>query len=402
MPIRNPHLNSLMRPGFPPPPVSTRLYRNIAITFLGLTLVVFIAAFWMSSTRATVRIHVKRDLNNIETTVELAKVPDSGQLQGRVVDGTFDNIQEFTVQVKEGETAIATTTGRVRITNNYSQDQPLIKITRLLTSDGKLFRIDKNVTVPAGGSVEVGAYSDQPGQDYVIGAGTTFVIPGLWIDLQKLITAAALTDFSGIASNAKVVTSAELAEAQKTLEEAVLEQAKKALSAEASVPWEKLGANCASADNCWEGVYLVKSLEKKSNVTAGQVTDRFLAQVKIQVTAVFYPKKDIEVLVSTKLRERLPEGRDLVDFDPGHVIYRLEQADPITEKARLVITAEAYSRLTDQSPLLSKDAIAGLSVEEAKTKLSAVDGADFVEITLKPSWARKIPQQKDKIDLIIE
>lgn len=391
-----------MRPGFPPPSVSTRLYRNIAITFLGLTIVVFIAAFWMSSARATVRIHVKRDLNNIETTVELAKSPESGQLQGRVVGGTFDNIQEFAVKVKEGEIAIATTTGRVRIANRYSKDQPLIKTTRLLTSDGKLFRIDKTVTVPSGGSVEVGAYSDQPGKDYMIDAGTTFVIPGLWIDLQTLITAEALTDFTGASSNAKIVTAAELSEAQKILEEAVLEQSKKALSAEANVPWEKLGANCAPAENCWEGVYLIKTIEKKSNVIPGQATDRFLAQVKIQATAVFYPKKDIEVLVNTKLKERLPEGRELVDFDPGRVLYRLEQADPEMEKARLVITAEAYSRLTEQSPSLSKDAIAGLSVEEAKAKLTAVEGADFVEIVLKPFWARKIPRQKDKIDLIIE
>ncbi|MBU1032908.1 MAG: hypothetical protein ABII13_02210 [Patescibacteria group bacterium] len=402
MPIRNPRINPQIRASFPQPPSATRLYRNIAITFLGLTIIVVGVAVWMSSTKAQVRIHVKRDVNNIETIVEVAKDPEPGQLQGRVVEGTFDNIQEFTVTEKEAEVVVATTTGNVRITNNYSKDQPLIKTTRLLTSDGKLFRINKSVTVPSGGSIEVEAYSDKPGKNYLIPTGTIFTIPGLWIDLQSLIKAEAISGFTGQSGKSKIVTAAELVEAQKTLEEAVLEQAKKTLAAEASIPWEKLGQNCAPNDSCWEGVYLVKTLEKKSNVSPGQQTAGFLAQVKMEVKAVFYPKKDIQVLVQSKLKERLPEGRDLVDYDSGRVVYRLEQADTHIEEARLTIMAEAYSRLTENSPALSKDAIAGLSIEDAKTKLAAVDGTEFVEITLRPSWARKIPRQKDKIEMIIE
>ena len=68
----------------------------------------------------------------------------------------------------------------------------------------------------------------------------------------------------------------------------------------------------------------------------------------------------------------------------------------------MIIAAEAASRLTAQSPALSREAIAGQSLEEAKKKLSAVDGVEFIEITLRPSWAGKIPSQKDKIEMVIE
>lgn len=401
MSIRN-HRRIDVRPShaFPPPP---RLYRNIAFTFLGLTLIAAVAVVWMFSVRAAVRVQSKRVAETIETTVEIAKSPEQGQLQGRVVEGTFDNIQEFTVKERtpSSPSEVATTTGRVRITNAYSKAQTLIKTTRLLTPDGKLFRINATVNAPSGGSVEVGAYSDKTGGDFLIKSGVKFTIPGLWIDLQKFITGEAIADFTGERSSKKTLTSADVSEAQKTLEDAIMEQAKTTLAAEASITQEMLSADCPTGQTCWQAVYLITPIEKKYNATPGQETETFLAQAKVKVTAVYYPKNDMELLVRSKLKERLPEGRDLADFDASKVTYRLEQADASLEKARIAVSADAASRLTSKSPALNAAAIAGLSVDEAKQKLSAVDGVEFVEITLRPSWARRLPG-KDKIDLTIE
>ncbi|MBU1034330.1 hypothetical protein KKD42_00855, partial [Patescibacteria group bacterium] len=204
------------------------------------------------------------------------------------------------------------------------------------------------------------------------------------------------------AGSAKIVTEADITEAQKTLEQAVLEQAKGTLAAEASIPADKLSDDRTEDSQCWTAVYVVNTIENKTNVKAGQQSDTFLAQVKVKVTAVFYPKKDMDMLVSGKLKEKLPEGRELVDFDPQRVNYRLEQVDITLEQARLTVMADAYSRLTAQSPDLAKEKIAGLSIEEAKSRLKSVEGANYVEITLRPSWARKIPRQKDKIEFTIE
>ncbi|MBU1348820.1 hypothetical protein KJ781_02010, partial [Patescibacteria group bacterium] len=115
-----------------------------------------------------------------------------------------------------------------------------------------------------------------------------------------------------------------------------------------------------------------------------------------------FPRTDMEALVRTKLKERIPEGRDLVDFDSSRVLYRLEQADTGVETARVVVKADAMSRLTSSNPALRPEALVSMSVDAAKQKLSAVDGVEFVEITLRPSWARKLPGQKDKIDMTIE
>ncbi len=365
-------------------------------------MVVVAIVIWMSTVSAEIRIQSKRDPVSLKTSVEIAKSPEQGQLQGRVVEGIFDKIQEFAVKEQTASSVIATTTGRVRITNKYSKDQTLIRTTRLLSPDGKLFRINANVNVPSGGTVEVNANSDQTGSSFAIPNGTTFVIPGLWIDLQKLITAEAITPFTGTAEGTKIVTAEEVDNAQKTLEEAVLAEAKKTLAAEANVPADKIADSCPNDAACWSATYVVETLEKKSNVTVGQNTDSFLAQDKIKVTAVYYPRKDMDLLVSGKLKEQLPEGRDLVDVDLRNVAFTLEQTDTKVEKARIGIKIEAYSRLTAQNPALARDQIAGLSLEDAKAKLRQVEGAEFVEITLRPSWARNIPRQKDKIKITIE
>ena len=182
----------------------------------------------------------------------------------------------------------------------------------------------------------------------------------------------------------------------------MLAEAKKTLAAEANVPADKIADSCPNDAACWSATYVVETLEKKSNVTVGQNTDSFLAQDKIKVTAVYYPRKDMDLLVSGKLKEQLPEGRDLVDVDLRNVAFTLEQTDTKVEKARIGIKIEAYSRLTAQNPALARDQIAGLSLEDAKAKLRQVEGAEFVEITLRPSWARNIPRQKDKIKITIE
>ncbi|MBU1034880.1 hypothetical protein KKD42_03740, partial [Patescibacteria group bacterium] len=269
MSVRHPRRSDLQSRGFPQPPIAPRLYRNIAMTFLGLTVVIVAVAIWMSSVKATVRIQVKRDLVKLDTIVEIAKSPEDGQLQGRVVEGPFEKIQEFKVKEQAVGNQVSTTTGRVRIKNNYSKEQVLIKTTRLLTSDGKLFRINQTVTVPSGQSIEVDAYSDKVGKEFEIKEGEKFTIPGLWIDLQSLITAEAITAFTPKAGSAKIVTEADIAEAQKTLEQAVLEQAKGTLAAEASIPADKLADDCTDDSKCWTAVYVVNTIENKTNVKAG-------------------------------------------------------------------------------------------------------------------------------------
>ncbi len=435
MPIRGsrrPNVVPITAPSFPTAP-RPHVYRKIAYTFVALAVIVVVAVLWLSSVRAEVIVKVKRTSVKIDNTVDVAKSPQAGQIPGRVAQSVFEKIQEFQVKDLAGATSTATTTatipvttqptqpattdenviakGMVRIVNKYSREQTLVKTTRLLTEDGKLYRIDKTIKVPSGGEVTVGVYADKPGSAYAIGP-TKFTIPGLFVDLQKFIYAVSDQAFvavpssqvsiptpinptptrttSSSTSTGRIVTQADIDAAQKILTDAVLEHAKQTLAAD------------VADTNYTEVVYFFRQVEKTSSVVAGDKANSFIAKVKLDVTAVYFPKEDMLSLVRAKLRERIPEGREFVPFNDQSVFYSLESSDVKTESATIRFIADAEYRLTSTSPALDKSVIAGKSKSEAIALLKAVEGVDDVQINLRPGWLNRLPTLKDHIDLKIE
>jgi hypothetical protein len=423
---RRPHVVPITAPSFPTMP-RPPVYRRIAYTFVALTVLFVIAVLWLSSVRAEVVVKVKKNIARMDGVVEVSRAPTSGQIAGRVVQGTYEKIQEFPVPDASTNTTSAVTPlvptpspvtpngvtllakGTVKVINNYSKAQTLVKTTRLLTSDGKLYRIDKTIIVPSGGTMLVGVYADKPGEEFAIGP-TKFTIPGLYVDLQKHIYAESSEAFKAVPSTeplpvssveekkpatsvktGKVLTSAVLDDAHRTLQETVLEQAKRSLQGE--VEDEKYS----------DAVYFVKLVDKKSNVDAGQSTEKFLASVKLDVTAVFYPKEDMQALVRSKLKEKIPDGREFLPFDEQAIQFVLESVDAKKETAVVRVTAEGAYQLTSGSPILQKGLVAGKTREEATQLLKSLGGdIEEVRVTIKPGWLRKIPTLKDHIEMKVE
>jgi hypothetical protein len=227
LPRRRPgsvHINAPSFPTISQPSV----YRRIAYTFIALTVVIVLAVLWLTSVKAEVLVKVKRDRVRLDGVVEVAKEPKTGQIPGRVVQGVFEKVQEFPVLGAAGEpvdpTKTPTTTpapvvtpvpvvnenviakGTVRIVNKYSKSQTLVKTTRLLTSDNKLYRIDAQVVVPPGGEVSVGVYADKPGSQFVLTGPQKFTIPGLFVDIQQYIYAESDAAFQAVAQDSAAAT----------------------------------------------------------------------------------------------------------------------------------------------------------------------------------------------------
>lgn len=408
------------------------IYRRIAYTFIALTVIIVLAVLWLTSVKAEVLVKVKRDRVRLDGVVEVAKDPKTGQIPGRVVQGVFEKVQEFPVLGAAGEPVDPTKTptpapvvqtpppvvnenvlakGTVRIVNKYSKSQTLVRTTRLLTPDNKLYRIDSQVVIPPGGQVTVGVYADKPGSQYVLTGPQKFTIPGLFIDLQQFIYAESDTPFQAVPQDSpaattpvtpptpaqttppkagKPVTQADLDRAEKSLTDAVLNQAMKSLASEVG-----------NTSNL-EVVYVVKVADRKFMVRPGDVAENFLASIKLDVTAVYYGKEDMQTLVRSRLRERVPSGREFLPFDSGAITYSLESSDAKQEIASIRVSADAAYRLSPSSPLLQKTVIAGKSKSEAESLLKAVDGVESVEVRIEPGWIDTVPSLKDRIDLKVE
>ena len=434
MPIRGsrrPNVVPIAAPSFSSPP-RPYIYRKIAYAFIALTVLIVIAVLWLSSMNAEVLVKVRRESVKIDHVIEIAKTPRPGQLAGRVAQGELKVEKEFplhgSITTTTPDTTVVTppfvtpsptsTTvlntdgiarGNVRIVNQYSKPQTLVRTTRLLTADGKLFRIDRKVTVPAGGEVTVEAYADKAGSDSAIGP-TRFIIPGLYADLQKLIYAVSDTSFSlsttvtaTPAAIPKVVTTPvrpkatvgsgqspgaeELQAAFAQVRERALGQLK-----------QNLAANIGDLGT-YEPVYFVT---EETKTLPGSTADTFIASVKVAVTAVYYPKVDMLVLVRGKLKDKVPSDRELIPFDNQEITYSVESVDPKNETATIRVRANAEYRITPNTPALQKSALAGKTKDEITNTLKALDGVEQVQVTTRPGWLTKLPSLQDHIDVKIE
>lgn len=430
------------------PPSHAAFYRRIAYTFFGLTALILVGILWLSSVEAEVDVHVRRTPIRGESVVEIVPQPSGAvQIAGRVLSVPMRKTQEF--QVKGVAATVATTSsttgtatsaqavvpqapklgatsstgasttayarGQVTIINTYSKSQTLVEKTRLLTKDGKLFRLDRRVVIPAGDRATVAVTADQPGEGFAIGP-STFTIPGLWIDLQKLIYAESSEAFtiSSVTSGTPapvptpapspapaptsttargertIVTQQNIDEAYESLTQQVVEQAKKLLLANMN-------------DARFTGAaYFVNTTAKSATARPGQTAESFTAQVDVEVIGVFYSADDMQQLIRTRLREKLPEGQEFLPFTEQDFVYVPESVDKEGERARLRVITNAEYRLIPSTPALAPSAIAGQSKGDAERYLEGIEGVEKVDITLVPGWIGKIPRMTDRIKMEVK
>jgi hypothetical protein len=372
-----------------PVPQTPGIYKKIAYSFVALTVVIVVVALWFSSVRATVLITPAKESTKVLIEVPIAKEASQGELVGRVVQGVFEKTQEFTVNTGVAKEEIGTSTGKVKITNTYSSPQPLIKTTRLLTADGRLYRIAEGVTVPAGGSVTVDVYADEDGAAYDFSEKTNFTVPGLSSSMQKFVTAISVSSFEGGKRLIRALSVQDLQAAEKTLQDAVLEDAKKKLRGD------------VNSTVLSEAVYVVDHTERNTSANPGDETDHFLMSMKLNVTGVFYSKSDLDALVRTKVTEKLAKGRTIISKEPLNVTYAVKDADAANERATVSVSAEMLTIPTSADNLISKESIAGLPISDAEQKLQQMSGVEDALITIHPSWVRRLPTLAGRINVKI-
>ncbi|MCX6796649.1 MAG: hypothetical protein NTW06_04100 [Candidatus Falkowbacteria bacterium] len=173
------------------PKRSLKLYRNIAWIFIAATLVLGLVIGYFTFVKITITLVPNQESINNNLILDVYDQEKNSEVGG---NGILGVVKKTNVKVEKeyqvtGEEIIGKeAVGEATIINNYEKNQPLVATTRLLTPDGKLFRIKDTVNVPAGGSIKVEIYADQPSEEMAIGS-STFSIPGLWAGLQEKIYA---------------------------------------------------------------------------------------------------------------------------------------------------------------------------------------------------------------------
>lgn len=377
-------------------------YRKIAFVFVALTSVLIILAAYFVLSRAEIAVTIAKESVSADFIADLKEVavqnpaepsvavPGATTIAGKIMEATVSGNEELPAtgtKTTQGDVG-----GAVTIFNNYNKDQPLVATTRLLSSEGILYRLKNRITVPAGGKVEnVEVYADTPSEAAAKLGPTKFTIPGLWEGLQDKIYAESFSLMHGGEQEVRFVTQADLDNAYnnltKTLSAQVLDDLKKKMP---------------SAGEIFGKVVIKEILEKRSDLKAGEIGEKFTINLKMKVVGIAFYERDLESLAWKELSAKVPEDKELVNVDYEGMTFLVEKYDVTSGEANIMVHLAGEMALRADSRIFDKDKFIGLSKEKIIQYLSIYPEIERITIKFSPFWVKKVPQIKNNIIIIVK
>lgn len=366
---------------------SVRLYRRIAGSFLTVTLVMLGVVLYLATVQAVVTVETKEESVSRQFIARVVEEPQGSEdISGRIFSELVERSKTFVVE-GEGEAVPAKAKGTVTIVNESSSAQPLVATTRLLSSDGVLFRLDAGVTVPANGEVSTAVTADLEGLEGEIEPGR-FTIPGLNEAKQKVIYATSSSRMLGGTITRKILSVEDLDSAQAELLQDIEQEMDELWRSEIS--GQLSGATIKT-----------EVIEKRADVEPGTEAGSFGISTIVRVTGIYFDDARLSQIAELKLREHVPSGQVLgrVLFDDMVVSYN--RHDMTNRVAHFDVTIAGIAMLRATSDILDKTNLIGLTAVEAEVFLEAQDTISNASVTLSPFWVRRIPKLQDHITINI-
>lgn len=364
------------------------LYRNIAIGFLFVTVILLAIVAYMSVKKVGINVTVTPQSVQVDALARVGeKAQDMPHVSGVTGKLEVGLLREFAPTGTEEKQVNAT--GSVTLINETGKNQPLVATTRLLSPDGKLFRLTDGVTVPAQGEVEAAVYADMAGGDYEIGP-TKFTIPGLWEPLQEKIYAVSETSMAGGLLHVGVVSADDIKNAKNELRAALLEEARLKLA-------EQEGVTDAMG---WAAEIESISFEVKGD------QEKEVASFSVSGTAIvvgaLYNQQEIINLINGRLQEKV--AREPVKLVLGNALPEVH-VDTSAEDGswlQLGVTHSGTSYLTKDSPALDVLRFYGKTGSQIEEYVRSIEGVEDVSVRFRPAWSDVAPRVPEHIDVTVK
>lgn len=296
------------------------------------------------------------------------------------------------------ETVQKKAAGTITIYNAYSSEkQPLVKNTRFVTPEGKVYRITSAVTVPGAkisegkiqaSSVQAEVIADAPGDSYNTGPVAKLRIPGFQGSPKyDGFYGEFKTDISGgFVGEMKVPTKEDIESAKSEVATKVDASVKAAIAM--TIPPEfKIIEKAISYRTVKEGV--TSDDDGKGEFSYGMI---------IEAKVPAYKENDLITLMEEKFKE---ENTDPYDLISKELSYPLEPTANFSA-GRISIPLEfsgKWARSFD--PEAFRAGILGASEESLKSAIFAIPGVLSAKADLWPFWVTSVPNNPDKIEINI-
>lgn len=358
-----------------------RFYKAVALVFLCLTVLLLGIILFMSAKRVVIMIESTAELVSVSGTVE---VFPGGGLEGSV-SSTVITLSEI-ASPAGGKEVEGVATGMVILHNETDAAQALVATTRLLTTEGILFRIKQHALVPARGTVVTEAYADAKGSSGNIGM-SRFSIPGLPIDKQKLIYATSEASMTGGSRRIGVMTIDDKKDAEKRMMDHLLEEGKKQL--------ESVAQGRAAT-------YAVLQYNVTVEPEVNKETDEIQISGRGTVVAVFYDGNALNAFAREMLARQAVDEQEIVQPQSEDPSITIRDADVRGGKATLEVFFGGLATLNPESATLRKETFFGKNRDEIRRQALSLDHVQGVEVEFTPAWMMRVPYSADNVHVVVK
>jgi hypothetical protein len=366
-------------------PKQNRVYIKIVSIFLVLTILAIFIVIHFAVSKVTIKIYA--NLANKTDSVLVEMLPEtSPDITAQSFLGKIMTV-EFETEISSPSTIKNVTSDRaggyVTIYNNYSKSQALVATTRLQTPDNKLYRIQENVTVPAGSNVEVWAEADETGDEFVVDI-TSFIIPGLWSGLHELIYAEAKEGMSLTSIPKHVVTQEDI---DATKQKLTLQAETEALNLINASLSEKLAIDKSR---------LFLKFTNLDSTALDSISEETYLKQAVTAYGLIFSEEDLSSRAQEKFINEMTSQEKIVKFLPSDFSYNILEINTQTNKAVLDVSLTAVISTNEKMDQVDKDQLVGKKQADVEAYLQTI-GVGQSEIKFFPVWLRQVPKTKDHI-----
>lgn len=363
-----------------------RLYAKIIITLLVLTVAAIFLILHFALAKATIKIFSQIENKSQKIIIPL-QVENPDQVNNEALLGQILNTEfELATIIPSQSTSTLSDTagGQVTIYNNSAKDQILVKTTRLLSTTGKIYRIQERVDIPTGGQVTVWAQADQAGADYIMEAGR-LTIPGLFVGLQDKIFAENKNGFKLESLPSYTVSAENLEQAKTDLKNQAIQKALDTM-------------NQGLKDNL--KIDAKRLFIKTETITASYIGEKSPTcdvKQKFTVYGLVFSPADLQAMAEDKFNKNLDSSQSIIEFLPAEFNYQISEINPTDNSGIIEVNLTAKINSSSKTWSIDKDRLLGLDEIAIKKYLTDELNIDKVEVKFFPFWVHKAPTLKDHI-----
>ena len=377
--------------------------KRIIAIFVVLALIGGGFALYFVLPKAQIIINPKKENIRFETEITADKNINSvdvneNSIPGQVFQLEMEDSRKFpTTGEKEVEEMAK---GTITVYNRYSSDsQALVKTTRFLSEGGKIFRLTETTVIPGAtveegeiipSSKEVDVIADEAGESYNI-SPTNFTIPGFEGSPKYTEFYGESKDpmTGGAKGKMRVVTKDDIDGALEIVSLELEKEAQEEFS-------KKIPEGLKLLDNAQS----LEVIESNSNLEADQPGKEFVITVKVRAWGLAFKEQDVFQLVEESVGDKISDNKTLLS---STIQVDYINADIDTEQGKgsfsCKIEADAAWKVNEET---IRNDLAGKDEIEVRKYLSSLSEIETAKVVFWPFWVKKIPNNKDKIKIIID